>query len=72
VTAASTAAAALGFGVLSGADPALTGTIQAFAAGAILTMLVDTMVPEAVEHAGALVGLLTALGFAAAFLLSTA
>jgi ZIP family zinc transporter len=28
------------------------------------------MVPEAVEHAGALVGLLTVLGFAAAFLLS--
>jgi ZIP family zinc transporter len=71
VTAASTVAAALGFGLLSGADPAITGTLQAFAAGAILTMLVDTMVPEAVEHAGALVGLLTALGFAAAFLLST-
>lgn len=30
------------------------------------------MVPEEVEHAGALVGLLAALGFAAAFLLSTA
>lgn len=69
---ASTVAAALGFGVLSGADPAVTATIQAFAAGAILTMLADTMVPEAVEHAGALVGLLTVLGFAAAFLLSAA
>jgi ZIP family zinc transporter len=67
---ASTVAAALGFGVLSGADPAVTAAIQAFAAGAILTMLADTMVPEAVEHAGALVGLLTVLGFAAAFLLS--
>jgi ZIP family zinc transporter len=70
VTLASTVAAALGFGVLSGADPAVTAAIQAFAAGAILTMLADTMVPEAVEHAGALVGLLTVLGFAAAFLLS--
>ncbi len=48
----------------------MTAAIQAFAAGAILTMLADTMVPEAVEHAGALVGLLTVLGFAAAFLLS--
>ena len=72
VTLASTVAAALGFGVLSGADPAVTAAIQAFAAGAILTMLADTMVPEAVEHAGALVGLLTVLGFAAAFLLSGA
>jgi ZIP family zinc transporter len=72
VTLASTVAAALGYGLLSGADPALTATIQAFAAGAILTMLADTMVPEAVEHAGALVGLVTALGFAAAFLLSMA
>lgn len=70
VTLASTVAAALGFGVLSGADPAVTAAIQAFAAGAILTMLADTMVPEAVEHAGALVGLLTVLGFAAAFLIS--
>ena len=72
VTAASTVAAALGFAALSGADPAWVATIQAFAAGAILTMLVDTMVPEAVEHAGPLVGLLTVLGFSTAFLLSTA
>lgn len=72
VTAASTVAAALGFAVLSGAVPAWVATIQAFAPGAILTMLVDTMVPEAVEHAGPLVGLLTVLGFSTAFLLSTA
>ncbi len=72
VTAAAAVAAALGYVFLDGADPAVTATIQAFAAGAILTMLVDTMVPEAVEHAGRLVGLLTVLGFAAAFLLSMA
>ena len=35
-------------------------------------MLADTMVPEAVEHAGRLVGLLTVVGFCAAFLLSMA
>jgi ZIP family zinc transporter len=70
VLAASTAAAALGYQLLDGADPAVVAVIQAFAAGAILTMLADTMVPEAVEHAGAWVGLLTALGFVAAFLLS--
>lgn len=72
VTVASTVAAALGFAFLSGTDPALVATIQAFAAGAILTMLADTMVPEAVEHAGPLVGVLTVLGFTVAFLLSVA
>ena len=34
-------------------------------------MLADTMLPEGVEHAGRLVGLVTVLGFACAFLLST-
>lgn len=72
VTAASTVAAALGYGLLAGADPALIAVIQAFAAGAILTMLADTMLPEAVQHAGQFVGVLTVIGFAAAFLLSAA
>lgn len=70
VTLASTAAATLGFAALDGAPPELTAAILAFAAGAILTMLSDTMVPEAVEHAGPSVGLVTVLGFTAAFLLS--
>jgi ZIP family zinc transporter len=72
VLAASTLAAALGYLLLAEADPSVVAVIQSFAAGAILTMLADTMVPEAVEHAGAWVGLLTALGFVAAFLLSMA
>ncbi len=72
VVAASTAAAALGYGLLGGAGAGVTAVIQAFAAGAIITMLADTMVPEAVEHAGRWVGLLTMLGFALAFLLSSA
>ena len=38
-----------------------------FAAGAILTMLADTMMPEAYEHEGKLVGVLTTVGFAVAF-----
>ena len=63
VTVASTVAAAAGRAFLDGADPVVVATIQAFAAGAILTMLADTMVPEAVEHAGRLVGLLTVVGF---------
>ncbi|MBP1700908.1 MAG: family zinc transporter [Chloroflexi bacterium] len=36
---------------------------QAFAAGAMLTMLADAMMPEAFEHGGKLVGLFTVLGF---------
>ena len=71
VAVASAAAAALGYGLLGGADAGVVAFIQTFAAGAILTMLADTMVPEAVEHAGRMVGLLVVLGFVAAFLLST-
>jgi len=68
---ASAVAAAVGYGVLGGASPQVIGFIQAFAAGAILTMLADTMMPEAFEHGGSIVGLVTLLGFALAFLLST-
>ena len=64
-------AAALGYGLLGGASPDLVAFIQAFAAGAILTMLADTMMPEAFEHGGSVVGLVTVTGFALAFLLST-
>jgi ZIP family zinc transporter len=41
--------------------------VLAFAAGAILTMLADTMMPEAYEHSGAFVGVMTTLGFLTAF-----
>ena len=44
--------------------------VLAFAGGAILTMLADTMMPEAFEHSGALVGVVTTFGFAVAFALS--
>jgi len=44
--------------------------VQAFAAGAILVLLADTMMPEAFEYGGDLVGLATTLGFASAFLLA--
>lgn len=71
VIAISTLAAAIGYGALGGAPQGVIAFIQAFAAGAILVMLADTMMPEAFEHAGALVGLVTLLGFASAFLLST-
>jgi ZIP family zinc transporter len=44
--------------------------VQAFAAGAMLTMLADAMMPEAFEHGGKTVGLFTVLGFLLAAILS--
>jgi len=72
VAVVSALAAAVGYGVLGDASPSVIAFIQAFAAGAILTMLADTMMPESFEHGGSIVGLVTLLGFALAFLLSTA
>jgi ZIP family zinc transporter len=66
----SAASAMAGYTLLADASPGVVATIQTFAAGAIITMLADTMMPEATEHAGRLVGLLTMIGFALAFLLS--
>lgn len=63
-------AAALGFGLLGGMGENAVPLIQSFAAGAILTMLADTLIPEAYEDGGDLTGLATVFGFAAAFLLT--
>jgi ZIP family zinc transporter len=71
VTVVSALAAGIGYAVLGSASPGVIAFIQAFAAGAILTMLADTMMPESFEHGGNVVGLVTLLGFALAFLLST-
>ena len=69
VAAMSAAAAAIGYAFT--AAMSLDGVLtQAFAAGALLTMLSDSMVPEAHENGGNAVGLLTVLGFAVAFALS--
>jgi ZIP family zinc transporter len=66
----STAAAAVGYAVLGGAAGSTVAVVQAFAAGAILTMLADTMMPEAFEDTGPTTGLITCAGFAVAFALS--
>jgi zinc transporter, ZIP family len=71
VAVVSAAAAGIGYAALGDASPDLLAFIQAFAAGAILTMLADTMMPEGFEHGGRTVGLVTVLGFALAFFLST-
>ncbi|MEK6278244.1 MAG: ZIP family zinc transporter [Actinomycetota bacterium] len=62
---------ALGFALLDGASGNAIGLINAFAGGAVLTMLADTMMPQAFAQGGRPAGLFTVLGFALAFLLST-
>lgn len=47
----------------------ILGIILSFASGAILAMLADSMIPEAFEEGGYLIGLLTILGFLTAFIL---
>ena len=63
-------ASLLGYAVFDSAGPGVVAFVLAFAGGAILTMLADTMMPEAFEHGGKLVGLLTTLGFGLAFALT--
>jgi zinc transporter, ZIP family len=63
-------AALAGYGLLDRATPTTIAFVLSFAGGAILTMLADTMMPEAFEHGGKLVGLVTTLGFALAFAIS--
>ncbi|PSM31289.1 ZIP family zinc transporter [Haliangium sp. UPWRP_2] len=63
-------AALAGFLVFSHLPAVYNAATTAVAAGAILTMLVDTMIPEAFSEAHELAGLLTVLGFLLAFVLS--
>ena len=63
-------AALAGYALFEGASPRTLAFVSAFAGGAILTMLADTMMPEAFEHGGREVGLATTLGFGLAFALT--
>ncbi len=66
----SAACSGLGY-LLITALPMVDGhLIQAFAAGAMLTMLADAMMPEAFEHGGKLVGIITVMGFLVSAILS--
>jgi ZIP family zinc transporter len=71
VVAMSVAAAAIGYGLLGGASDDVVSAIQAFAAGSILAMLANTMMPEAYQNGGREVGLVTVLGFIAASAIAT-
>lgn len=65
-----TLATGLGYALADIASPNAAAVIDGFAAGALLVMLVDSMIPEAVRKGGDIVGLLTVLGFAVATALS--
>ena len=70
IAAASAAAAMLGHAALAGAPPEAIAAVTAVAAGAILAMLVATMIPEATEEVHEASGLIAVAGFFLAFILS--
>ena len=61
-----TFATVAGYGIADGASGDLQATINGFAAGALLVMLIDSMIPDAARQAGKVAGLVTVLGFAVA------
>ncbi|MFG2133528.1 ZIP family metal transporter [Streptomyces sp. NPDC048751] len=70
IAAASTISAVLGYAVVGGFSPAVIAGVTAVAAGAILAMIADTMIPEAFEEAHLAIGLVTVCGFLVSFALS--
>jgi len=56
-----------GYALLGGLPEGGQSVVMAFAAGAILAMICDTMIPEAFRKAQALTGLVTVLGFVASY-----
>jgi zinc transporter, ZIP family len=61
-----TLATGVGFAIADTASDTLQGGLNGFAAGALVVMLVDSMIPEATRQAGRTTGLVTTLGFAVA------
>ena len=66
-----TLAVVVGAGPLSSAQPETLSLPLAFAAGAVLASLADTLMPEAYEQGGPTVALSTAAGFVLSFVLAT-
>jgi len=62
-------AAGLGYLFLDGASDDVLAFVMTFAAGAILSMLASTMLPEAAREGGPVIGLVTSAGFFAAVLM---
>lgn len=72
VALASGVAGLLGCVLLQGASAEVVASITALAAGAILTMVADTMIPEAFERTHLYAGLIATIGFLTAFTISRA
>ncbi|SOD95265.1 ZIP family metal transporter [Blastococcus haudaquaticus] len=72
IAVASGLAALLGYLALGSASPEVIAVITAVAAGAILTMVADTMIPEAFEETRSWTGVITTLGFLTAFAIEVA
>lgn len=70
IAAMSGVGALVGYTIFSHFSAEVIAATTAVAAGAILAMLADTMMPEAFEEAHNLAGLITVLGFLAAFILT--
>ena len=60
-------AAFLGYTLFEGVSPGVMAGVSAVAAGAIMAMLVETMIPEAFEGTRHLAGLEACLGFLVSF-----
>ncbi|MEU1040637.1 ZIP family metal transporter [Streptomyces sp. NPDC005551] len=70
IAAASTIAAVLGYSVVGQLSTSVVAGVTAVAAGAILAMIADTMIPEAFDEAHLAIGLITVGGFLVSFALS--
>jgi zinc transporter, ZIP family len=66
-----TAATVAGYAIADNVSGNLNAAVDGFAAGALLVMLIDSMIPEAVRKGGDVSGLVTVLGFAVAAALSS-
>ncbi len=70
IAVASGLASLAGYAIVDPYGPGVVAALTAGAAGAILAMLADTMIPEAFEVAHDMAGLITAAGFLVSFALS--
>jgi len=71
IMAVSALAAAIGFAVVNNSSTRTGALVEAFAAGALLTMIADEMAPEAYERSAIYAGVATVAGFAVALFLTS-
>ncbi|MCD7036302.1 ZIP family metal transporter [Metabacillus sp. GX 13764] len=70
VTVIAAVSSLLGFALFASASPALLAVISSFAAGGIIAMVAATMMPEAFEEGGPIVGMISSLGLLVSLILS--